>query len=124
MQTDLELALNKRFLNDEDGDYLCDMKDIATHGIAGGFSGFIYSTELCEFFDEHESDIEDLLHDMDISLNDIVADPESWTYQEVKERSVWIAVEEYCSRKVDEFDNADVHGSDIADVVANLDMKV
>ena len=96
--TNLETALNTRF---DDPSEVCD---VANHGITGGFSGFIYSTELAEFFDEHESDIEDLLHDMDITLNDIVQDPESWTYQEVKERSVWIAVEEYCCRKADELE--------------------
>ena len=97
----LEQTLDERFTG-EDG--RSDLIDIVNHGIAGGFSPFLYSTELCEFFDEHESDIEDLLNDMDISLNDIVQDPESWTFQEVKERSVWIAVEEYCHRKHDELE--------------------
>ena len=76
--TALELALNIRFFDDTKLDYLCDLQDIANHGIAGGFSGFIYSTELAEFFDEHETDFEDLLNDMGITLNELVSDPESW----------------------------------------------
>ena len=68
--TPLELALNKRFFDDSAPAYLQDMQDIYKHGIAGGFSGFIYSSELAEFFEEHESDIEDLLNDMGITLNE------------------------------------------------------
>ena len=98
----LAKALDERFLSDEDG--RSDLVDIVNHGIASGFSGFIYSTELAEFFDEHESDIEDMLDDMDITLNDIVQDPQSWTFQEVKERSVWIVVENYCHCMFDELD--------------------
>ena len=103
MNTQLEQAFNKRFLNDDAGEYLAELKDVSTYGCAAGVSDFIYSSELCEFYNEHESDIEDLMNEMGLTLNDIVQDPECWTFQEVKERSVWIAVEEYCSRKYDEF---------------------
>ena len=96
----LATALDERFLSDEDG--RSDLIDICNHGIDAGFGGFIYSTELCEFFNEHESDIEDVLDDMGITLNDIVRDPQSWTFQEVKERSVWIVVENYCHSMFDE----------------------
>ena len=93
----LNQALDARF-NGTEG--LQELEDITKHGMAGGVSGFIYSTELAEFFDEHENAIEETLTDMDIRLEDLVKDQTSWTFQEVKERSVWIVVEEYATFRV------------------------
>ena len=93
----LNQALDARF-NGTEG--LQELEDITKHGMAGGVGGFIYSTELAEFFDEHENAIEETLTDMDIRLEDLVKDQTSWTFQEVKERSVWIVVEEYATFRV------------------------
>ena len=92
-------ALEERFTDPD------EIRDIVNHGIDSGFDGFLYSTELAEFFEEHEDDIEDYLNDMGMTLNDIIPDPTCWTYQELKERSVWIAVESWCHCKVDELEN-------------------
>ncbi len=94
----LLLTLANRF---DDPD---EIRDISTYGISGGFSGFIYSTELCEFFDRFEDEIADELEDMCITLSDLVEDESRWTFQEIKEKSVWIVVEAYCHRRVDEMD--------------------
>ena len=91
-------ALEERFTD------MDEVRDIANHGIMGGFNGFIYSSELCEFFDEYQDDIEDYLDDMGYAPNDIVGDTTCWTFQELKERSVWIVVESWCHAMVDEMD--------------------
>ena len=91
-------ALEERFTDSD------EIRDIVNHGIDGGFDGFIYSTELAEFFEEHEDEIEDVLNDLGMTLDDIVPDPTSWTFQELKERSVWIVVESWCHNQVDEMD--------------------
>ena len=93
----LNQALDARF-NGTEG--LQELEDITKHGMAGGVGGFIYSTELAEFFDEHENAIEETLTAKDIRLEDLVKDQTSWTFQEVKERSVWIVVEEYATFRV------------------------
>jgi len=49
-------ALDERF-NDFD-----ECKDVQIHGMTGGFSGFIYTSEINEFFDEHKNEIEDYLY--------------------------------------------------------------
>ncbi len=79
-----------------------EVRDISNHGITGGFSGFIYSTELAEFFDRYEDDIAEHLEDMGITVSDLVEDETCWTFQEMKERSVWIVVESWCHLKADE----------------------
>ena len=89
-------------------DYLCmrfddpaELKDVATYGCSGGVSGFIYSTELAVFFDEHEDEIEDVMDDYGITYQDLV--PEAQTMQQYKEAAVWFAVECYCqSLEMDE----------------------
>jgi len=40
-----------------------DFKQIAKHGIDGGFNGFIYYSETVKFFNENEQLIEDFIHD-------------------------------------------------------------
>ena len=88
--TALSDALSARFTDAD------EIKDVAYYGCAAGVSGFIYSTELAEFFDEHESDIEDVLDMFDVRLNQLVKDETAWTFQEMKESAVWYVVEEYC----------------------------
>ena len=91
--TALNDALDRRF------DDMAEIMDVAKYGCAAGVSGFIYSTELCEFFNEHEADIEDVLDLMDVKLHDLVSDPEYYSFQELKEKAVWFVVENYCQER-------------------------
>ena len=95
--TDLERALSHRFTDQS------EINDVANHGCSGGVSGFIYSSELFEFFNEHESDIEDVIHELGFTFTSLVADPDEWTFQELREKSVWIVVEYYCQGIVDAY---------------------
>jgi len=79
-----------------------EIKDVANYGCIGGVSGFIYSTELCEFYDEYEGEIEDILDSLDIKLHDLVNPDEFYSIQDLKEKSVWFAVEYYCQQQADE----------------------
>ena len=88
--TALSDALSARFTDAD------EIKDVAYYGCIAGVSGFIYSTELAEFFDEHESDIEDVLDMCDVQLNQLVKDTSEWTFQEMKEAAVWFVVEQHC----------------------------
>jgi len=98
--TNLERALSLRFTDTS------EIKDVAKHGCSGGVSGFIYSSELFEFFNEHESDIEDVIHELGFTFTDLVVDSDEWTFQELREKSVWIVVEYYCQQLVDSYDVA------------------
>ena len=93
--TALTDALDARFTDAD------EIMDVANHGCAGGVSGFIYSTELCEFYDEYEGEIEDILDSLDIKLHQLVDPDEFYCIQDLKEKSVWFAVEYYCQQKAD-----------------------
>lgn len=93
--TTLNEALDARFTDVD------EMRDIAKYGCIGGVNGFIHSSELAAFYDQHEEEIEDILEDLDIEPNDLVSDPECWSMQELKERAVWVAVENYCYQKTE-----------------------
>jgi hypothetical protein len=95
--TNLERALSQRFTDQ------AEMRDVANHGCIGGVSGFIYSSELFDFFNEYEEDIENVLYDVGIKYSDIVSDPEDWTFQELREKAVWFVVEYYCQSIVDAY---------------------
>jgi len=99
--TNLVAALKERFSGTEG---LEEANDVARHGCSGGVSGFIYTTELNEFFNEHESDIEDHLHELDLELSHLVKDQSDWTFQEVMQNSVWICVESFCQNLVESQD--------------------
>jgi hypothetical protein len=91
----LQTALAERFTDPD------EIRDVARHGCSGGVSGFIYSSELFDFFNQHEQDIEDLLDGLGLQLNDLVKDPECWSFQELRESAVWVVVEVYCQSVVD-----------------------
>jgi len=80
-----------------------EIRDVAHHGCSGGVSGFIYSSELFEFYNEHENDIESILEQLDVPLTQLVKDPEYWTMQELRESAVWFVVEYYCQCLVDAY---------------------
>jgi len=94
--TRLHDALASRFTD------LDEIKDVANHGCAGGVNGFIYSTELCEFYDEYESEIEDILDSLHIKLHDLVDPDEFYSIQDLKEKAVWLAVEYYCNERAEQ----------------------
>lgn len=79
------------------------LHDIATHGCAAGVSGFIYSSELADVFDENEDDIWSFLDEFAFDLgeksgiqmviNYVTKDDPFYTMQDVKEKAVWMFVE-------------------------------
>ena len=88
-------ALAERF------DDMDEIKDVAEYGMASGVSGFIYSTEIAEFFDKYEDEIETELDTLGFTYSDLVDTDEFWTMQELKEKAVWCIVEMYCHQRVD-----------------------
>jgi hypothetical protein len=93
--TTLHDALTARF------DNIDEIKDVANYGCSAGVSGFIYSTELAEFYDNYEDDIEDELDNIGLKLHDLVDTDEFYTMQELKEKSVWCVVELWCQTQLD-----------------------
>lgn len=77
-----------------------EIQTICQHGCSGGVSGFIYSTELFEFFETHEEDIEDLLWENGINLTELV--PEFQTFQQLREAACWWVVENYCHSQAEQ----------------------
>ena len=88
-------ALAERF------DDMDEIKDVAEYGCAAGVSDFIYSTELAEFFDKYEDEIESELDVLDITYAELFDRNGFWTMQEAKEKAVWCIVEMYCHNRVD-----------------------
>ena len=73
-----------------------EIHDVSMYGMAAGFNGFIYSSELYEFFEKHEEEIEDILDSYQLSPIDLIDDPNYWTFQELREKAVWTIVELWC----------------------------
>ena len=88
-------ALAERF------DDMDEIKDVAEYGCQAGVSDFIYSSELAEFFDKYEDEIEDELDTYGLKYQDLVDTNEFYTMQECKEKAVWVVVEMYCHQRVD-----------------------
>lgn len=61
----LTQAVLEQFEMDESVSEMIDTarmcQDIANHGIAGGFHGFIYTKDTCEFWDKNKADIMDIV---------------------------------------------------------------
>ena len=70
-----------------------ELRDITRHGLSGGVSGFIYSSELADLYDKYEDEIEQTLDDYDVKLHDLVDSEQFYTMQMLKEQSVWFFVE-------------------------------
>ena len=88
-------ALAERF------DDMDEIKDVAEYGCAAGVSDFIYSSELCEFFDKYEDEIETELDGLGLKYEDLVDTDLFYTMQDMKEKAVWCIVEMYCHNRVD-----------------------
>jgi hypothetical protein len=79
-----------------------ELKDITTHGMSAGVSGFIYTRDCVDKFNEHDDEIEEFLsdfyHDAMGENNYIAAIASSGDYpvcsiDELKNRMVWAYVE-------------------------------
>lgn len=81
-----------------------EIKNVAYYGCVAGVSDFIYSTELAEFFEKHRDDIANVLDMCEVKLEDLIDDMDAWTFQQVKEKSVWFVVEDYCQSLAIEYD--------------------
>ena len=92
----LETELTKRFYDAD------EIRDVAKYGCSGGVSGFIYSTELYNFFSDFEEEIQDILDSYEIKPEDLVSDPNYWTFQEMREKAVWTVVELWCMQRDDD----------------------
>ena len=88
------------FLEDRFDD-IDEIKDVANYGCSAGVSGFIYSSEIADVFDEYEDQLEDLLDSHGIKYTDLVPDFE--TLQQVKEAAVWYAVETWCHQALEAY---------------------
>ena len=99
MTNRLFAALEERF------DDIEEVRDIARHGMSGGFSGFIYSSELYEFYDKYEDCIEEYLYEMGVKLHELVDTEQFYTIQELKEKSIWRCVELWAQDKVYTLEN-------------------
>ena len=88
-------ALAERF------DDMDEIKDVAEYGCGGGCSDFMYSSDLAEFFDKYEDEIETELDSLGLTYADLVDTTDFWTLQECKEKAVWCVVEMYCQQRVD-----------------------
>ena len=90
-------ALTARF---DDAD---EIKDVANYGCAGGVNGFIYYTEINEFFDAYEEQIENSMDMAGITYQDLV--PNADSIQSLKCSAVWFAVEDYCQMALNVLEN-------------------
>ena len=81
---------------------LDELKDIVNYGMSAGVSGFIYTKDCVEWFDDNEDEIEEYLsdwyHDNMGEDNYIGAITSNGTFsvgsiQELKQRMVWTYVE-------------------------------
>ena len=95
----LQETLENRF------DDMDEVRDICKHGIAGGFNGFIYTYEINEFYNEFESEIEDYVID-DLGYTFEMLSEGVTSFQDVRNKCVWIVAESFCHHKVDLIDEA------------------
>ena len=95
----LQETLARRF------DDMDEVRDISTHGIQGGYNGFIYTYEINEFYNEFESEIEDYLVDeLGYTFSQLTEEEDS--FQGIRNKCVWIVAESFCHHKVDLIDEA------------------
>ena len=95
--TTMHDALTARFTDAD------EIKDVANYGCAGGVNGFIYYTEINEFFDAYEEQIENSMDMAGITYQDLV--PNADSIQSLKCSAVWFAVEDYCQMALNVLEN-------------------
>jgi len=82
---------------------LDELRDISNHGMSQGVSGFIYSSDLRNYWDKHEDIITDYLDGFcddnfgqsmcAYIVEQLTFDDEAWTMQQLIEHAVWMYVE-------------------------------
>ena len=82
---------------------LDQLNDIAKHGMSGGVSGFIYSSELADIFNKNEDEIFEVLDEhadelgeksgMQLVIDYVTRDDDFYTMQDIKEKAVWMFAE-------------------------------
>ena len=95
----LEETLIHRF-DDKD-----ELMDIVNHDIAGGFSGFIYTYEINEFFNEFENELETYFYEVfgDAWIKDTgAADCDG--FDSMKCHLVWMYVSMWCETRLEEME--------------------
>ena len=92
----LKEALDVRF------DCIEECRDVMNHGCSMGVSGFIYYSETSEFYDQYESDIEEILYDIGFIHN--YERDEAVSIQQLKNAAVWAVVEYYCSCRCGDYE--------------------
>ena len=81
--------LQERFEGVEGTD---ELRDITRHGLSGGVSSFIYTSELRELFDKYEAEILDYcMQDCGVTLSDLAV--ECVSIDEIMTNAVWMFVE-------------------------------
>ena len=92
--TTLKECLDDRF------DCIEECNDVANHGCSMGVTGFIYYVETAEFFDEYESEIEDILYEIGYVHN---YERDAYkSINQIKNDAVWAVVEHYCACRIDD----------------------
>ena len=100
---DFKYSLNETLKVRFEGEY-DEMQDIVNHGIMGGFSGFIYTWELNEFYHEFENELEDYYYEVfgDEWLTHVTDNCTSMN--EVRARMVWGYVEMWCNDTLEAYE--------------------
>ena len=79
-----------------------EMEDISSHGADTGVSGFTYTWEINEFFNEFENEIEDYYYEIfgDSWLTELSHSITS--FNELRAKMVWGLIEMWCGQKIDQ----------------------
>lgn len=77
-----------------------ELRDMARYGVAGGFSGLIYTSDITALYDRYEHDIWDILSEVAdglgqsvLSLLDNVDGGKTISPEQYKTTAVWVAAE-------------------------------
>ena len=99
----LQETLARRF------DDMDEVRDVSNHGINCGYDGFLYNYEIDEFYNEFEREIEDMLIDeLGYTYEQLASDATS--FQDIRNKCVWVVAEAFCHHKVDLVDEAELVG--------------
>ena len=94
-------ALEERFTDVD------EIKDVYNYGCSAGVGGFIYYSEVREFFFEHEDEIEQYLYDTygDDLIKDLAKTNQS--INQLINAMVWCAVETYCGTRLADLEESE-----------------
>ena len=94
-------ALDERFTDVD------EIKDVYNYGCSAGVGGFIYYSEVREFFFEHEDEIEQYLYDTygDDLIKDLAKTNNS--INQLINAMVWCVVETYCGTRLADLEESE-----------------